>query len=72
MSDIILIKSEYIKLDSALKKAGYVSTGGHAKIVIQNGEVKVNGEVCYMRGKKLKNGDIAEFEKKTLFIKNAY
>ena len=39
-----------------------MSTGGHAKIVIQNGEVKVNGETCTMRGKKLRNGDKAEFE----------
>ena len=42
MEDKIFINSEYIKLDAALKKAGYVNTGGHAKIVIQNGEVKVN------------------------------
>ena len=40
-----------------------VQTGGHAKIVIQEGEVKVNGEVCTMRGKKLRKGDSAEFER---------
>ena len=45
-----------------MKLAGIVSTGGHAKTVIQNGEVKVNGEICLMRGKKLKSGDIAEFD----------
>ena len=39
-------------------------TGGHAKIVIQNGEVAVNGEVCQMRGKKLRPGDVASFEEK--------
>ena len=56
----ISVKEDYIKLDSALKLAGLVSTGGHAKNVIQNGEVKVNGEVCLLRGKKLKSGDKAE------------
>ena len=56
------IKEDFIRLDSAMKLAGIVSTGGHAKTVIQNGEVKVNGEICLMRGKKLKSGDIAEFD----------
>ena len=46
------IKEDFIRLDSAMKLAGIVSTGGHAKTVIQNGEVKVNGEICLMRGKK--------------------
>ena len=55
------IKEYFIKLDSAMKLAGLVSTGGHAKNVIQNGEVKVNGEICLERGKKLKSGDKAEF-----------
>ncbi|MBO5873220.1 MAG: RNA-binding S4 domain-containing protein [Clostridia bacterium] len=58
----IYIKEEFIRLDSALKLAGYVSTGGHAKVVIQGGEVLVNGEVCLMRTKKLKKGDRAEFD----------
>ena len=58
----ITIKEDFIKLDSALKLANLVVTGGHAKIVIQNGEVKVNGEVCTMRGKKLYKGDKVEFE----------
>lgn len=48
------IKEDFIRLDSAMKLAGIVSTGGHAKTVIQNGEVKVNGEICLMRGKSLK------------------
>lgn len=56
------IKEDFIRLDSAMKLAGIVSTGGHAKTVIQNGEVKVNGEICLMRGKKLKSGDNAEFD----------
>ena len=58
----IKINEDFIRLDSALKLAGFVMTGGHAKISIQNGEVKVNGEVCTMRGKKLHIGDTAEFE----------
>ena len=45
----ISIKEDFIRLDSAMKLANLVVTGGHAKIVIQNGEVKVNGEVCTMR-----------------------
>ena len=56
------IKEDFIRLDNAMKLADMVVTGGHAKIVIQNGEVKVNGEVCTMRGKKLKSGDKVEFE----------
>lgn len=57
----ISVREDFIRLDSAMKLAGIVSTGGHAKMVIQNGEVKVNGEVCLLRGKKLKSGDKAEF-----------
>ena len=57
----IAIKEEFIRLDSAMKLASLVATGGHAKIVIQNGEVFVNGEVCTMRGKKLYKGDKVEF-----------
>ncbi|MBQ8649169.1 MAG: RNA-binding S4 domain-containing protein [Clostridia bacterium] len=55
------IKENFIKLDAAMKLAGIVSTGGHAKNVIQNSEVKVNGEICTMRGKKLYKGDKAEY-----------
>ncbi len=58
----IKIDSEYIKLQDLLKLSGVCPTGGMAKVVIQNGEVKVNGEVCTMRGKKLRPGDTAEFE----------
>ncbi|MBO7217241.1 MAG: RNA-binding S4 domain-containing protein [Clostridia bacterium] len=58
----ISIKEEFIRLDSALKLAGLVSTGGHAKIVIQGGEVRVNDTVCTMRGKKLHSGDTVSFE----------
>ena len=56
------IREEFIRLDSAMKLADIAVTGGHAKIVIQNGEVKVNGEICTMRGKKLRKGDKVEFD----------
>ena len=66
----IYIKEEFIRLDAALKLAGYVSTGGHAKVVIQNGEVKVNGEICEMRGKKLRKGDTADYDRQALRVEN--
>ena len=56
----ITITTEFIKLQDLLKFANLVSTGGEAKIIIQEGEVKVNGEVCTMRGKKIRPGDIVE------------
>ena len=58
-----ILKGDYIRLDDLLKNVGVVNTGGHAKIIIQEGEVKVNGEVCTMRGKKLRNGDFAEYNR---------
>ena len=58
----ITIKEDFIRLDSAMKLADMVVTGGHAKIVIQDGEVMVNGEVCTMRGKKLRPGDKVTFD----------
>ena len=56
----IKIATEFIKLESLLKFSGVMETGGEAKVVIQEGEVKVNGEVCTMRGKKLRPGDRVE------------
>lgn len=53
----ITITTEFIKLDAFLKFAGAVGTGGEAKILIADGQVLVNGEVCTMRGKKLRPGD---------------
>ena len=58
----IKLRGEYIKLGQALKAAGYVENGGAAKDVILDGLVKVNGEVCTMRGKKLISGDKVIFE----------
>lgn len=51
------LTSEYIRLDDLLKLTGCVMTGGQAKMMIQGGEVAVNGEVCLMRGKKLRGGE---------------
>lgn len=58
------IQTEFIRLDSFLKLCDAVQSGGHAKIVIQDGEIKVNGEVCTQRGKKLHLGDKVVFENK--------
>ena len=58
----IVITTEYIKLQDLLKFANIVSTGGEAKIIIQEGLVKVNGEVCTVRGKKLRPGDDVEVD----------
>ncbi len=64
----ILIHTEFIKLDSLLKLAGLVETGGEAKLLIQNGQVEVNGEVCAMRGKKLRPGDTVTLDGRTVAI----
>ena len=56
----VQISTEFIKLDSLLKFAGVVGTGGEAKEAIQCGDVTVNGEVCTMRGKKIRPGDVVE------------
>lgn len=58
----ITIDSEFIKLDQFLKLVDIASTGGHAKFLIQEGLVKVNGEIETRRGKKLRSNDIVEVE----------
>lgn len=65
----INITTEFIKLDQLLKFSGMTDTGGLAKEIIQEGLVKVNGEVCTMRGKKLRAGDIVTVEDYNLTIK---
>ncbi len=57
----ILINTDVIKLDAFLKWSGIASLGSEAKLYIQDGLVKVNGEICLQRGKKLKRGDIISF-----------
>ena len=64
----IIITTEFIKLQDLLKFANLVCTGGEAKIIIQEGEVKVNGEVCTMRGKKIRPGDVVELDGQLLTV----
>ncbi|MBQ3583137.1 MAG: RNA-binding S4 domain-containing protein [Lachnospiraceae bacterium] len=64
----INLKEEYIKLGQALKAAGLVDSGVEAKIVILNGEVKVNGETETQRGKKLRDGDIVSYQEEEIKI----
>lgn len=66
--EIIKLKDEFIKLGQALKAAGCVDSGLEAKIVIKEGQVAVNGEVEYQRGKKLHEGDIVTFDGETIKI----
>lgn len=66
----IQIKTEFIKLDQLLKYANLVQTGGEAKEMILDGFVKVNGEVCTQRGKKIRMGDIVEFEDEFIEVEN--
>ena len=70
MTDIT-ITTEFIKLQDLLKLANLVGTGGEAKIVIQEGDVSVNGEVCTMRGKKIRPGDMVAFDGKELTVSYA-
>ena len=67
--DQIKIKDEYIKLGQALKLAGLVNEGADAKYAIVEGEVKVNGEICTQRGKKLFSGDEFYYNGQTVKIK---
>ncbi len=64
----ISIHTEYIKLDALLKFASLAETGGEAKQMVQAGQVKVNGEVCTMRGKKLHPGDVVEAAGQTVQV----
>ena len=69
--EMIEITTEYIKLQDLLKFAAAVQPGGEAKMVIQEGEVTVNGEVCTMRGKKLRPGDVVAFAGRELTVEYA-
>lgn len=62
MEQAVPITTEYIKLESFLKLANAVESGGMAKNYILNEEVAVNGEICTMRGKKLRPGDVVSFD----------
>ena len=69
--ETITINTEYIKLDALLKYAALVGTGGEAKAAVQEGLVTVNGEVCTMRGKKIRPGDRVCFDRAELLIRQA-
>lgn len=64
----IKIETPFIRLDALLKFAGAVETGGEAKLVIQGGEVTVNGGVCTMRGKKMYPGDRAGLDGRVFVV----
>ena len=66
--EVIHLRDDFIKLGQALKAAGLVESGVDAKLVIQDGQVKVNGQVDLRRGKKLIAGDIVEFAGETIKI----
>lgn len=67
--DEIILRDDFIKLGQAIKAAGLVESGVEAKIVIQDGEVKVNGVVETQRGKKLFGGEVVEYNGSSILIK---
>lgn len=71
MSEKIYIDTEFIRLDNLMKYSGAVDTGGQAKLEIQSGYVKLNGEVCTMRGKKIRAGDKVEYDSKIYEVHQA-
>ena len=69
--ETINITTEYIKLQDLLKLAAVTATGGEAKLLIQEGQVLVNGEVCTQRGRKLRDGDVVCFLGKSVTVRQA-
>lgn len=63
--EMITITTEYIRLQDLMKLANMVSSGGEAKQLIQDGQVSVNGEPCFQRGRKLRPGDIVAYGSRT-------
>lgn len=64
----IYIDNEFIRLDALLKFGGLPETGGQAKLLVQSGQIQVNGEVCTQRGKKMRAGDTAQNEDEMLEV----
>ena len=69
--DVVTITTEYIKLQDLLKFTSLVSTGGEAKVMISEGEVMVNGEICLQRGKKIRPGDEVKYHGHDIAVKYA-
>ena len=65
---VLPITTEYIKLQDLMKLADLVSTGGEAKLAVQEGDVTVNGQVCTMRGKKIRPGDVVGYNGQELTV----
>lgn len=68
MAESVKITTEFIKLDALLKFASLVNSGGEAKMLIQDGQIFVNGEVCTMRGKKIRSGDKVSYNGKEVVV----
>ena len=66
--ETIKLNDEFIRLDNLMKFSGMCNSGGRAKYLIQNGEVKLNGEVCTMRGKKIRPGDKIEYQNRMIEV----
>lgn len=66
--ETITITTEFIRLQDLMKLADLVSSGGEAKVLIQDGQVTVNGETCLQRGKKLRPGDVVRFSGRTCTV----
>ena len=64
----IEIYTEYIKLDNLVKFSGICATGGEAKLLVQNGEITVNGEICLMRGKKIRDRDVIGYRDRKIEV----
>lgn len=65
------ITTPFIKLDAALKFSGIAETGGHAKLLVEEGKIRVNGAPCGVRGKKLYPGDTFEYKNQRFTVTNA-
>ena len=66
----VCIDGDFIRLDDLLKFASMVSSGGEAKVLIQGGEVWVDGELCVSRGKKIRSGAVVRCGENTLVVNN--
>ncbi len=68
MMETIAITTEFIRLQDLLKLAGLTATGGEAKMLVQDGQAAVNGQICTQRGKKIRPGDVVRFQGRELQV----